>query len=423
MERNDYVTPKIIDEHFTKIILPSVKLSPVTVLGIPSTGVSGIIRYLTDCYSSWSNILEERSSRHVYLSISVENLKYEQALAEREAVVSLKKFVQSNREYLDKNLVLFVHNVPATVGLSELVYSLITLLGGTVTLIFTDTSDLFSQDIQTRDSLATQISKYLRVNSSKTSTIFQVSKEIETKTIPTTLSTIILANQYYHTLSSIDDVKHYLVHFSNLNGIAIPSNYPNKIYKLCQGDGSLTKHFANLLVNNQEKVDKLFSINRIDELYELIGKDLLDTRFWMIINSLTNSTREWIINRNEIVPVFLRNTQLFVDKRTTPLFEHFISCNRKQIVNFTKSSDLLESTIDIKTLLTGQELALYSLLIENKGRIVSKQTIAQSIWGKEWQEYFSLWAFDKLVSNLSIKLREHTNYSVKSVKKKGVILL
>jgi DNA-binding winged helix-turn-helix (wHTH) protein len=55
---------------------------------------------------------------------------------------------------------------------------------------------------------------------------------------------------------------------------------------------------------------------------------------------------------------------------------------------------------------TDKEIIILSLLLKNKGKIVSREDIGNEIWGNEANEKYSIWAIDQSISRLRKKL-EH----------------
>ena len=78
----------------------------------------------------------------------------------------------------------------------------------------------------------------------------------------------------------------------------------------------------------------------------------------------------------------------------------------------------------LKKVLTSQEILLLDALINIEGNTLSRDDLAQKIWGLEWEDKYSDWAIDKLVSNLRKKL-ELNFYpkTLKTIKNKGFMLV
>lgn len=88
-----------------------------------------------------------------------------------------------------------------------------------------------------------------------------------------------------------------------------------------------------------------------------------------------------------------------------------------------REDSILIGEKDITLSLSNKERALMLLLLAAKKKIVSRDTVAQTIWGASWEEKYSDWALDRLVYRLRIKLNNLgiDPKRIKTLKKKGFI--
>lgn len=74
--------------------------------------------------------------------------------------------------------------------------------------------------------------------------------------------------------------------------------------------------------------------------------------------------------------------------------------------------------------LTGKELIVYTLFEKTPGEIVSKEKIAETMWGDDWEQNYSDWAIDKMISNIRKKLQEcDSRAEIKVIKGEGFMLV
>ncbi|MCA9382094.1 helix-turn-helix domain-containing protein, partial [Candidatus Dojkabacteria bacterium] len=57
-----------------------------------------------------------------------------------------------------------------------------------------------------------------------------------------------------------------------------------------------------------------------------------------------------------------------------------------------------------RSLFTGQQQVIYDYLSKYAGEIVSKEDIAQVVWGADWEEKYSAQTLDKQISNIRKQL-------------------
>lgn len=74
--------------------------------------------------------------------------------------------------------------------------------------------------------------------------------------------------------------------------------------------------------------------------------------------------------------------------------------------------------------LTEREKRLLQLFLEKRGVIVTREEMAQTIWQSEWEEKYSDWALDKMISRLRKVLVEAgiPKHALKTKKGQGVVL-
>jgi len=98
-------------------------------------------------------------------------------------------------------------------------------------------------------------------------------------------------------------------------------------------------------------------------------------------------------------------------ENTSFLFEEFIDLIKK-VLKENKNIDVkgaYEKTINgINTtlLLSKDEQLAFNCLLNNEGNCVSYEKLAETIWGDKIDEKYSLWALNKLISRLRIKIQK-----------------
>ncbi len=204
----------------------------------------------------------------------------------------------------------------------------------------------------------------------------------------------------------------------------------SKVFEYAYNDPSVVQIIGKNLLIDADFERQLLSAGSIADLYEVIGKDKLDSRYRQILSSLKKESRQSLQyylesdNSAHLPTIYLLKTNLLVRshdsyKAMNPLFDHYLKS-----VDF-HSADIYESSVDKLTrALTGQEQQLFNLLQVKHGKFATKDEIAQTIWGDTWQDVYSDWAIDKLVSTLRKKLVDN-NYekTIKAVRNKGIMLV
>ena len=78
---------------------------------------------------------------------------------------------------------------------------------------------------------------------------------------------------------------------------------------------------------------------------------------------------------------------------------------------------------NLETLLSVQEFDVFKLLLEKRGEVVSRDSVAEALWGDNWQDKYSDWAIDQMVSRIRKKIGDRTSKAlIKTIRGKGFII-
>lgn len=184
------------------------------------------------------------------------------------------------------------------------------------------------------------------------------------------------------------------------------------LYKYCEVRAQRDKAFQEDFVNTTD----------VKKLYKLIGEEWLDWRYKEIVMDLKLQTVEELKTKKLSTSEFCINTGLVSNGDNEivffhPLFEHFIK-HRLDITLLKKSNKT------INEYLTGQELKVFNLLVSKKDEVVSRDDIAKTMWDDDWNDKYSDWSIDKVISNIKKKLFENNEtQTIKTFKGEGFQLL
>jgi len=201
--------------------------------------------------------------------------------------------------------------------------------------------------------------------------------------------------------------------------IKVSKEFINKVAVFANNDPTTTQIIARTLVSKKSKFGKNFIKEKsVSKIYNLIGLTKLDARFNKIIDGLQKQSYECLVNNYNNPTEFLLRTGLVKDgKPINPLFDYFIENRMKQTV-----TTIAVPKGSVKDKLTGQEVLLFELLSKGKNNLITKDNIAETIWGTEWENVYSDWAIDRLVSNLRKKLKDNDYHkSIKTLKGRGIM--
>jgi hypothetical protein len=80
--------------------------------------------------------------------------------------------------------------------------------------------------------------------------------------------------------------------------------------------------------------------------------------------------------------------------------------------------------LSISKVLKGKEFTVYKEMVNRNGEVITREEIAEILWGKNAKDRYSNWAIDKTVSRIRKKLeKNNTACSIVTIKKQGYVLL
>ncbi len=210
--------------------------------------------------------------------------------------------------------------------------------------------------------------------------------------------------------------------FQQKNAIKFTPAFIEKVAEFSYGDPAVVLYSFYQTLADDGFTDKVKKANS-DTAYQIFGSDYLDWRFTLLTSKMTGAQINSLKSEKPQEP-YLFTTGLVSKKNNqivylNPLFEYFVK-NRLKNLKPQKSANQQKTDFELK----GQELLLYNLLSATPGEIVSKDKIAAAIWGDTWEQKYSDWALDKLISTLKKKLVDYAQpVTLQTFKKLGVMLV
>lgn len=196
----------------------------------------------------------------------------------------------------------------------------------------------------------------------------------------------------------LEDIKEYPSAQKLIYSLSL--EFDNKIRFLTGCDMSLATNYKSYKTISSVVSDKQFLINQMPK--ELINK---------VINEYCPKISKR--DRDQIIHMSGGNVAKIND--------HLINIP-PVVINYLKlrpvSEDIFENS------LTKQELVVYKKLIESGREYLSKENIAITIWGQNYQDKYSEWALYKVIQSLREKIKANENKTrIFSKKGRGHLLV
>ncbi|MBM3210949.1 hypothetical protein FJZ33_01930, partial [Candidatus Poribacteria bacterium] len=106
-----------------------------------------------------------------------------------------------------------------------------------------------------------------------------------------------------------------------------------------------------------------------------------------------------------------------------PILSHVVEKENRLSQFLIKDDRLFIGNKEITGRMSYKERIFMLSMVSSKKKIVSRDKVAQAIWGKDWEEKYSDWAIDRLAHRIRKKLRSLgiDEKLLKTVKKKGFL--
>ncbi len=89
---------------------------------------------------------------------------------------------------------------------------------------------------------------------------------------------------------------------------------------------------------------------------------------------------------------------------TIPIFGRYVESLQRPAKNIDLTqSHILLGDVPIDSFLSSKERSVLRLLVEKSGTLVDRDDIAKALWGDGWEDVYSDWAIDQLISRLRKK--------------------
>jgi len=236
-----------------------------------------------------------------------------------------------------------------------------------------------------------------------------------------------VTNYFIAPLRKDPDIQITLVNEEQWNNYQLSKEVKERIISLSGGYSAIARSLLSIYFDDKNNFLKLSDT-------DLIKNPIVSVWMYKIYNCLTEQSRQeienFIINPKKFkinFSTFLIDSKIILKKDSyqffSPLFEIFIKklLNEKKTFSM-KNKEIFYSNINIKNILSAQELAVFRLLFSKKNKFVSRENIAKAMWGHCWEKVYSNWAIDRLIYKLRKKFFDQEKNMIETSKGKGVRL-
>jgi hypothetical protein len=159
-----------------------------------------------------------------------------------------------------------------------------------------------------------------------------------------------------------------------------------------------------------------------DDITKLFNSDTFYWKIEQVIKSLPMSHQMAILSSDKIFESQVNNELIefgFINQQG-----ELIELLKKWVENYKKDNMIINNDV---VMIAGKDLGMYfsdseknvlSMFVENMDVVLKREDVAKIFWGSRWEEYYSDWSLDQVISRLRKKLKEK-NIPINIITKKG----
>ncbi len=233
----------------------------------------------------------------------------------------------------------------------------------------------------------------------------------------------------HYPLYSPQDSLQFLSYYSNTWGISFPVPVYEDIIRRCGGYLWILHHVLRTLRDNQT-----WTVDQALQSPALLPKILaVWNKFSKQEQNLFIQVHRGLIRQEDTLSdayIHLLASGFIAYQQEKPvlgmpILEYAIRSEAAMKRIITDDKTIRVNGADISRMFTPQERVFFNALCKSKQTILSREEVAQLIWGIQWEDHYSDWALDRLAFRLRKKLIQAglPHLRLTAIKKKGFHLL
>lgn len=432
-----------------KVIIPAVQGSDVSLTGFAGSGKTAYLKYITQNLAP----LELENPDLLFTFFDLETYSDDSTAFYAEAIQYIYSFnthavTQEDTEKLTRLSMQNLSGIDlATALLTYFTFSrnkkIVVIIDNFHECVISKYAHVLTQLIQTIKKLNPMNISFIFLNT------FELSKEelLQLGKVGEMFS----LNRLWHSAEEFNE-ENFELQLHNLrsnNKAPLSKTLTRKVFAWSKGDPTVSKIFLKKVITDSAFAKEIESLrlSEYKEAYNLMT-EILKQRYLRICRYLKDESLLYLLGETEKPTEYLTQTGI-VEKDAKDqfnllnnFFKFFIEGNRASIesllyprylISIKENEDTNEALSSgkdyyndtlLKQKLTAQELLVYQKLLVQRGKTVSKDVIAETMWGNEWEQRYSDWAIDKLISTLRAKIKEFAPvYTLKTLRGEGCVLV
>lgn len=215
--------------------------------------------------------------------------------------------------------------------------------------------------------------------------------------------TTLFENLFHYPLYKRKDVEHFISYYNHKWNLSMPQDLYREIVQQCGGHFWLVKQAVRYFRQKQTKKD-IFTHRDIKLRIAGIYNSLLESEK-SVLKKITFGKKSFDGVEEHSLRFLQRMNLIENDKITIPLLVDYIkSLQETDIQIGVEGGNVLLNGVPIDVYFSKKEHNVLRELVNQKGKIVSRDRIAEIIWSKDTDEKYSDWAIDQTIARIRKKL-------------------
>lgn len=426
---------KIFDYLIEHILQKSQKNLTCTMMAFSGSGKTAELNYLI------SNIdnLDFYSKKHLFALLDLEVLVESKETAFREMFSYL---LNNFEKHLDKEEKSEIEKILSEEfvdpdDIYKVFHNITNVKDTGITVIIDNSHTIYEGNPKSME-LSEIVYTLKRVNLMKISFIFIASKEpgVDSVQYLQRLSELFLENVIYsgEILFDGESADLLLRNLEKKTKYSFEGKFKDKLKDLSLGDPLMMRVIADKAVYDNDFEKNFVETEDVSKIFELIDNHMADDRFSKIVTRLSEDSLNCLAGGYKNPTEFLIKTGLVQNtgsdgegKSWLPinnLFDYFVKENKGRLHDFLKITHAFIGDTVLKSVLSAKELIVFDFLKSKGGEVAKRDEIAQVMWGDDWENKYSDWAIDQVISRIRKKLEEKGyEKTIKTLKGQGFMLV
>ena len=229
-------------------------------------------------------------------------------------------------------------------------------------------------------------------------------KDITHPSLITELPSRLYQNIYFYPLYDADNALRFIRYLVKKWNFACSRKKEQEILAACGGHFWFIKEAVRQLATSDSELFKHESMSlRLRTVY-----DLMLPSEKSVLNKIITRKKDYTTDEQHSLSYFKKMNFVNSQNRLlVNLYQDFI-LQRKNVSSEIEIHDnhIILNKIPVDKFFSKKEYRALRVLIENKGMLVSRDTMAKAIWPSDTVEHFSDWAIDQIIARLRNSMQE-----------------